>query len=97
MDWREALNFHPAVTEWFQSTFDEPTLCQQAAWPAIQEGKHTLIAAPTGSGKTTSLATMIDYINTNLDRHIITVEDPRGSGIINRFSSTQVGITVIRD
>ena len=52
MDWREALNFHPAVSEWFQSSFDEPTLCQRAAWPAIQDGKHTLIAAPTGSGKT---------------------------------------------
>ncbi|MEL7240284.1 MAG: type IV pilus twitching motility protein PilT, partial [Planctomycetota bacterium] len=35
-----------------------------------------LITGPTGSGKTTSLATMIDYININLDRHIITMEDP---------------------
>ncbi len=35
-----------------------------------------LVTGPTGSGKTTSLATMIDYINTNLDRHIVTIEDP---------------------
>jgi len=35
-----------------------------------------LVTGPTGSGKTTSLATMIDYINMNFDRHIITVEDP---------------------
>jgi twitching motility protein PilT len=35
-----------------------------------------LITGPTGSGKTTSLATMIDYINMNLDRHIVTMEDP---------------------
>ncbi|MCG8508708.1 MAG: PilT/PilU family type 4a pilus ATPase, partial [Rhodospirillales bacterium] len=35
-----------------------------------------LVTGPTGSGKTTSLATMIDEINTTLDRHIITVEDP---------------------
>ena len=35
-----------------------------------------LCTGPTGSGKTTTLATMIDYINTNLDRHIVTVEDP---------------------
>jgi twitching motility protein PilT len=35
-----------------------------------------LVTGPTGSGKTTSLATMVDYINTNFDRHIITVEDP---------------------
>jgi twitching motility protein PilT len=35
-----------------------------------------LVTGPTGSGKTTTLATMIDYVNTNLDRHIVTVEDP---------------------
>ena len=35
-----------------------------------------VVTGPTGSGKTTSLATMIDHVNMNLDRHIITVEDP---------------------
>ncbi|MBK8207690.1 MAG: type IV pilus twitching motility protein PilT [Planctomycetes bacterium] len=35
-----------------------------------------LVTGPTGSGKTTTLATMIDYINTNMDHHIITIEDP---------------------
>ena len=35
-----------------------------------------LVTGPTGSGKTTTLATMLDYINTHFDRHIITVEDP---------------------
>ncbi|MFO7775565.1 MAG: type IV pilus twitching motility protein PilT [Candidatus Hydrogenedentota bacterium] len=35
-----------------------------------------LVTGPTGSGKTTSLATMLDYINTNYDQHIITIEDP---------------------
>lgn len=35
-----------------------------------------LVTGPTGSGKTTSLATMIDHINMTLDRHIITIEDP---------------------
>ena len=35
-----------------------------------------IVTGPTGSGKTTSLATMIDYINDNMDRHIITTEDP---------------------
>jgi twitching motility protein PilT len=35
-----------------------------------------LVTGPTGSGKTTTLATMIDYINTNMDRHIVTMEDP---------------------
>ncbi|MHC4220553.1 MAG: type IV pilus twitching motility protein PilT [Planctomycetota bacterium] len=35
-----------------------------------------IVTGPTGCGKTTSLATMIDFINTHLDRHIITCEDP---------------------
>ena len=35
-----------------------------------------IVTGPTGSGKTTSLATMIDFINTNLERHIVTAEDP---------------------
>ncbi len=35
-----------------------------------------LVTGPTGSGKTTTLATMIDWINRNRDVHIITIEDP---------------------
>jgi len=35
-----------------------------------------LVTGPTGSGKTTTLATMINYINENFDRHIITIEEP---------------------
>jgi twitching motility protein PilT len=35
-----------------------------------------LVTGPTGSGKTTSLASMINYINEEVDHHIITVEDP---------------------
>ncbi len=35
-----------------------------------------LVTGPTGSGKSTTLATMVDWINTNLDRHIVTIEDP---------------------
>jgi twitching motility protein PilT len=35
-----------------------------------------LVTGPTGSGKTTTLATMIDWINTNIDHHVITIEDP---------------------
>ena len=44
--------FHPAVATWFERTFGEPTPPQVEGWPAIREGKHTLIASPTGSGKT---------------------------------------------
>jgi twitching motility protein PilT len=35
-----------------------------------------LVTGPTGSGKTTSLASMINFLNDNYDRHIITMEDP---------------------
>ncbi len=35
-----------------------------------------LVTGPTGSGKTTSLASMINFLNENYDRHIITLEDP---------------------
>src|SRR3989338_6342275 len=35
-----------------------------------------LVTGPTGSGKTTTLATMINYINENHDVHVITIEDP---------------------
>ena len=35
-----------------------------------------LVTGPTGSGKTTTLASMVDWINAERDRHIITIEDP---------------------
>jgi twitching motility protein PilT len=35
-----------------------------------------LVTGPTGSGKSTTLAALIDYINTNMSRHIITIEEP---------------------
>src|SRR5204862_2407453 len=35
-----------------------------------------LVTGPTGSGKTTSLASMLNFMNENYDRHIITMEDP---------------------
>ncbi len=35
-----------------------------------------LVTGPTGSGKSTSLAAMVDHLNTTVDHHIITIEDP---------------------
>jgi ATP-dependent Lhr-like helicase len=46
--------FHPAVAAWFGRCFGAPTPAQARAWPAILAGRHTLVAAPTGSGKTLS-------------------------------------------
>ncbi|MGN6087083.1 DEAD/DEAH box helicase [Trinickia sp.] len=45
-------SFHPAVTAWFESAFVAPTDAQTRAWPHIRAGESTLVAAPTGSGKT---------------------------------------------
>jgi ATP-dependent Lhr-like helicase len=56
--------FHPAVANWFAKQFDAPTAPQQQAWPSIKDRRHTLIAAPTGSGKTLSafLAAIDDLV-----------------------------------
>jgi ATP-dependent Lhr-like helicase len=42
--------FHPIVQHWFTSEIGEPTHAQVRAWEAIAAGRHTLVAAPTGSG-----------------------------------------------
>ena len=49
--------------------------------PVIKEfgdmrGGIVLVTGPTGSGKSTTLAALIDYINSNYGRHIITIEEP---------------------
>jgi ATP-dependent Lhr-like helicase len=46
--------FHPATAKWFSQTFAGATEAQLRAWPVIARGQHTLVAAPTGSGKTLS-------------------------------------------
>ncbi len=47
--------FHPAVRTWFERRFpDGPSAPQVGGWARIREGSDTLIAAPTGSGKTLS-------------------------------------------
>ena len=56
-----------------------------------------LVTGPTGSGKTTTLATMLDYINRAFDRHIISVEDPIEYYHPHRksiFSQREVGVDV---
>src|SRR5262245_40094340 len=44
--------FHPTVARWFRERLGEPTAPQRDGWPQIRAGRHTLIAAPTGTGKT---------------------------------------------
>ena len=57
------------------------TLDQLGIPPIVKEFGHlrgglVLVTGPTGSGKSTTLAALIDYINENFTRHIVTVEEP---------------------
>jgi twitching motility protein PilT len=57
-------------------TFEELGLPEAIKRLIIRPRGLLLVTGPTGSGKTTSLASMINFINDNYDRHIITLEDP---------------------
>ena len=57
------------------------TLEQLGIPPVVKQFGHlrgglVLVTGPTGSGKSTTLAALIDYINENLPRHIVTIEEP---------------------
>src|SRR5687768_883737 len=44
--------FHPVVRRWFAETLGKPSEPQRQGWPVIAGGAHTLVLAPTGTGKT---------------------------------------------
>jgi len=57
-------------------TFDQLRMPEAIRTLIVRPRGLLLVTGPTGSGKTTSLASMINFINDNYDRHIITLEDP---------------------
>ena len=57
-------------------TFDELGLPKVLATLADRPRGLVLVTGPTGSGKSTTLAAMIDKINTERKEHILTIEDP---------------------
>jgi twitching motility protein PilT len=57
-------------------SFDQLGLPEVVARLAGEHRGLILVTGPTGSGKTTTLAAMIDHINQNRECHIITIEDP---------------------
>ncbi|WP_271408784.1 DEAD/DEAH box helicase [Pseudomonas sp. Q1-7] len=68
---RAALDgFHPVVAAWFRAAFAAPTAAQARAWPAIRAGHSTLVAAPTGSGKTLTafLSAIDELVHEGLER-----------------------------
>src|SRR6188768_2778552 len=57
-------------------TFEQIGLPKMAEQICRRPRGMFLVTGPTGSGKTTTLACMINYINENFDKHIITMEEP---------------------
>jgi len=58
-------------------SFEQLGLPRASLGPVLEGHRGmVIVTGPTGSGKTTSLATMIDWINANRSSHIITIEDP---------------------
>jgi twitching motility protein PilT len=65
---------------------------------AANDNGLVLLVGPTGSGKSTSLAAMVDYINGSSDKHIITIEDPIEYVYTNKQSIVQqreVGVDAV--
>lgn len=60
--------FHPLISRWFSRTLGAPTEIQQIAWPVIAEGKHVLVTAETGTGKT--LAAFLYALNQLISQNI---------------------------
>ncbi|MEO6097606.1 MAG: type IV pilus twitching motility protein PilT [Fibrobacteria bacterium] len=57
-------------------TFDDLGLPAALKTLCLRDRGLILVTGPTGSGKSTTLAAMVDYINENQQKHIITIEDP---------------------
>ena len=87
------LPFHPAVVEWFTSSFRAATAAQQQAWPEIGAGHNTLLLAPTGSGKT--LAAFLVAI----DRILFAESPPETPGVRTLYLSPlkALGVDVERN
>src|SRR5687767_11058229 len=68
--------FHPIVRKWFTETLGKPSEPQRMGWPAIASGSHTLILAPTGTGKT--LAAFLWELNGLIKEGM---KSPLGNGV----------------
>ena len=67
-----ALRAIPFAIPSFEELGLPPVICE---WAGLPRG-FILVTGPTGSGKSTTLASIIDYINTHRSLHILTIEDP---------------------
>src|SRR3954451_19574538 len=74
--------FSAPTRTWFGAAFAEPTPAQTGAWEAISQGRHALVVAPTGSGKTLSAFLWA------IDR--LLTEGPGLDGVDGRHRGTRV-------
>src|SRR5262245_45020232 len=78
-------------------TFEEIGMPEAIRRLIVRPRGLLLVTGPTGSGKTTSIASMINFLNQNYDRHIITLEDPieyffqHGKSLVNQ---REIGVDV---
>ena len=72
----DSLNlFHSFTRDWFLRSLGSPTQVQEEAWPAIASGCHTLVSAPTGTGKTLSaFLVFLDRLKTEARAGTLTQE-----------------------
>jgi ATP-dependent Lhr-like helicase len=85
--------FGPATQEWFRGAFAAPTPAQIGAWQAVSAGRHALVVAPTGSGKT--LSAFLWAIDRVFREKPIVSEDPAPRGRRRSAARSRTGILYI--
>jgi ATP-dependent helicase Lhr and Lhr-like helicase len=68
--------FHPIIRKWFADRLGKPSDPQRIGWPAIATGEHTLILAPTGTGK--ALAAFLWELNALI---VAGLKEPLGNAV----------------
>ena len=77
-----AYKKHPGMAATFRVIPHEIPTIEELGLPKVLEAMLSsrsgliLVTGPTNSGKSTTLAAMVDYLNTNMNHHIVTLEDP---------------------
>lgn len=87
--------FGPATQEWFRGAFRAPTPAQEGAWQAISAGRHALVVAPTGSGKT--LSAFLWAVDRVFHERAATPDAPAGTRILYVSPLKALGVDVERN
>ena len=94
-------NFNSINFRWVKNqimTFDDLGLPPVLADISMSQRGIVILTGTTGSGKSTTLAAMLDYINTQVHAHVITIEDPIEYEFADKlcfFEQREVGIDTI--